>query len=428
MIYYSLLPSFHTYFHSFTDRNVFLSPCTIQTNDLQYANVSCDQRSWIRSSDTITELQIIRKNSTVPRRFVEKIPNVQFLIIRNNSLTSIDGMSICQWEQLQWIDADFNSLEKLKNGFLFFCKQLNQLLLHNNKIEEIASDAFIGLKSLRYLDLSSNQITYLDKNVFKPLKKLENLDLNTNRIQIIDLDLLRYNMLIGVLDLSNNDLKTNLSEILQMLDYLEVFSAENNPKLGNIDIRHLDSLKALNLGNVSLTSLFIPSNVKEVLLQNNQISQIFLEPGNTLSNLGLNGNCMTSLLLEGFFNNLESLSLRNNPIQLQSINDLSVVKIKTNYPSIDFLTISTIDDRIAEQMILEAEENQIDLAIGGYLFKDKRSLTNLRFSHFDSINFANYNQKFYITSSVEKYFTNKVKNLIVAPIRYPYVKKNRLSS
>ncbi|XP_031636153.1 leucine-rich repeat transmembrane neuronal protein 4-like [Contarinia nasturtii] len=336
VICYSLLPSFHTYFHSFTDRYVTISPCTIQADDLQYANVSCAQRPWLRSCASITELQIIGKNSTVPRRFVEKTPNVEFLRIRNNSLTSIDGMSICQWKQLRWIDADFNRLEKLKNGFLFFCKQLNQLLLHNNMIKGIASDAFIGLKSLRYLDLSSNQITYLDKNVFKPLKKLENLDLNTNRIQIIDLDLFRYNMLIGVLDLSNNDLKTNLSEILRRLDYLEVFSAENNPKLGNIDIRHLDSLKALNVGNVSLTSLFIPSNVEEVLVMNNQISQIFLEPDNTLSSLGLNGNCMTSLLLEGFFNNLESLSLRNNPIQLQSINDLSVVKIKKNIHRLHF--------------------------------------------------------------------------------------------
>ncbi|XP_031637641.1 leucine-rich repeat transmembrane neuronal protein 4-like isoform X2 [Contarinia nasturtii] len=405
VICYSLLPSFHTYLHRFVDRYVnFYMPCTIQADDLQYTNESCAPSPWIRGSDPITELQIICKNSTVPRSFLEKTPNVEFLRIRNNSLTSIDGMSICQWKRLQWIDADFNSLRKLTNGFLFFCKQLNQLLLHNNKIKEIASDAFIGLKSLRYLDLSSNQITYLDKNVFKPLKKLENLNLNTNRIQIIDIDLFRYNMLIGVLDLSNNDLKTIPSEIFQMLDYLEVFSADNNPKLGSIDIRHPDSLKVLNIANVSQTRVFIPSNVEEAFLNNNQISQIFVEPDNTLFILGLSGNCITSLLLEGSFNNLETLSLSNNPIQLQSI---SVVKIKTKYPSIKFLFIPTIDDRKAEQMILEAEENQIDLAVGGYSFDDIHSLTYLRFAHFDSINFENYNQKIYITSSVRKYFTNK---------------------
>lgn len=388
--------------------------CTIQADDLQCAYVSCAKGPWLRTCDEITELQIIGKSSTVPRHFVGETPEVIFLRIRNNSLTSIDGMSICQWKQLQCIDADFNSLGELTNGFLFFCKQLNQLLLHNNKIKGIASDAFIGLKKLRYLDLSSNQITYLDKNVFKPLKKLEHLNLNTNRIQIIDLDTFRHNMFIDHLDLSNNDLKTNLSEILQLLDYLEVFSATNNPKLGNIDIRHLDSLKELNMDNVSLTSLFIPSNVEQASLTDNQISQIFVEPNNTLITLSLSGNRMTSLLLEGSFNNLRSLSLRNNSIQLQSINDLSVVRIKTKYPSIESLCISTIDDRIAEQMILEAEENQIDLAISAYSFDDIHSLAYLRFAYFDSINFENYNQKVYITSSIRKYFTNHVKNLIVA--------------
>lgn len=108
--------------------------------------------------------------------------------------------------------------------------------------------------------------------------------------------------------------------------------------------------------------------MEQVFLSNNQISQLFIEPNNSLFSLGLSGNNMTSLLLEGSFNNLVSLSLVNNYIKLQSINDLSIIKIKTKYPSIQFLPISTIDDRLAEQMILEAEENQIDLANGGYSF------------------------------------------------------------
>ncbi|XP_031626121.1 relaxin receptor 1-like [Contarinia nasturtii] len=366
VICYSLLPLFHTYVHRFADRYVsFDEPCTIQADDLQYANESCTKNPWTiwNTFGEITELQIIGKNSTVPRRFVEKIPNVESLRIRNNSLTSIDGMSICQWKQLQWIDADFNSLGKLTNGFLFHCKQLNKLLLRNNKIKEIESDAFIGLKSLRYLDLSSNKLTYLDKNVFKQLKKLENLNLNTNRIQKIDFELFRYNMLIGVLSLSNNDLKTIPSELFLLLEYIEVFFANNNPMLGSIDMRHADSLKELSIANASLTKLFIPSNVQEVYLDNNQISQIFVEPNNTLVDLSLGGNRITSPLLEGNFNHLKRLSLHENPIPLQSINDLSVIRIKTKYPSITFLSIPTIDDRKAEKMILEAEENQIVFAI-----------------------------------------------------------------
>lgn len=388
-----------------------MNQCTIQADDLEYANETCAPRSF----DAITVLQIISKTIAVPRRFVERMPNVEHLMIRYNSLTSIDGLSICRWKRLKRMDADFNSLENLTSGFLFFCKQLNQLLLHNNEIKEIASDAFVGLKSLRSLNLSSNQITYLDKNVFKPLKKLENLNLSTNRIQSIDVDLFRYSLLISVLDLSKNDLKTIPTEVFELFDYLEVFYANDNPKLSSINIKYLDSLKELSIVNASLSRLFLPSNVQEVHLSNNQISQLFVEPDNTISILDLSKNCMADALLDGCFNNLTSLSLRDNSILSQSINDLSVVQIKTKYPSLRFFSIPPIDDRKAEQMILEAEENQIDLAIyGSPHYDDKDTLSQLRFDYFDGISFENYNQKLYVTSSIKQHFENKVTHLIVA--------------
>ena len=90
---------------------------------------------------------------------------------------------------------------------------------------------------------------------------------------------------------------------------------------------------------------------------NNQIIEISVEPNNKLFILSLCGNRITSLLLEGSFDNLNISTLCNNPIQLKSINDLSVVKIKIKYPSIGILSISTVDDTISEQIILEAEEN-----------------------------------------------------------------------
>lgn len=67
------------------------------------------------------------------------------------------------------------------------------------------------------------------------------------------MDLFRNNMLIGVLDLSTNDLKTIPSELFQILEYSEVFSVDDNPKLGSNDIRHPDSLKQLYIANASLT-------------------------------------------------------------------------------------------------------------------------------------------------------------------------------
>lgn len=300
--------------------------------------------------------------------------------------------------------ADYNSLEKLTSGFLFSCKRLNQLYLHNNKIKEIVSDAFIGLIWLQFLDLSSNQITYLDKNVFKPLKKLNNLNLKVNQIRIIDANLFRYNM-IGSLDLSNNNLKSIPSEIFQMLEYLEVFSANNNPNISSIGTKYLDSLKELNIDNLSLTTLFIPSNVEIVSASNNQLSQIVVEPDNRLTYLNLSGNCLTSPLLNGTFNKLRDLFLVENPIQ---INDLSVVKLKTKYPSTDSIYISNIDDEKAKQMILEAEENQIDLGISIHTV-DMLSATRLYFNRFDSIWSDQFNAnepKFHTTSPVKKYITN----------------------
>lgn len=44
----------------------------------------------------IRELQIVGKNIIVPKHFAEETREITYLSIRNNSLTSIDGMSMCQ--------------------------------------------------------------------------------------------------------------------------------------------------------------------------------------------------------------------------------------------------------------------------------------------------------------------------------------------
>lgn len=183
--------------------------CVIHADELQNPNNSY----CFRKMHHITQIAIAGKNITVPKAFVEQTKHVFSLEINFNGLSSIDGTSICEWSNLEFLQADSNNLEKLSSGILSNCRQLKILNLRNNKINEIASDAFVGLSSLEDLDLSSNQITFLDKNVFEPLKELDTLDLRENQIQIDSSQLFQYNSKLSSLSLYSNDLR-------YLLDYL----------------------------------------------------------------------------------------------------------------------------------------------------------------------------------------------------------------
>lgn len=374
--------------------------CILQADkDLEQLEKSdCFQKQYKYDDKKIHILKIEGKNFTIPPHLIEKTKELVELRMNNASLTYIDGMSICKWQYLEQIIAQFNDIEKLPSKFLYHCKQLIELKLKNNKINEIAGDSFDGLERLERLDLSSNQIQYLNENLFNSLKTLKALSLRRNQIQLIHPELFRCNLDLLDLILSENDIKTIPSESLIMLKKLTELKVCFNPNLKSIELNNLNHLDYLCISNTSLTTFIISPNVTGVGAQNSKITGLVVQPNNKLRELFLSNNYIESLMsIQGTdFDKLEILALDKNPI---TIKDVTVVEIKRKFPSVRAFTISasSIDEsREAQRMILEAEEIQIDIAI---TYDDINNKSHIYFKCFDDDLLF---EKVYTTSSLKK--------------------------
>ncbi|XP_031622210.1 relaxin receptor 1-like isoform X2 [Contarinia nasturtii] len=350
----------------------------------------------------ITQIAIAGKNIMVPKAFVEQTKDVYSLEINFNGLSSIDGTSICEWPKLEFLHADSNNLEKLSSGILSNCQQLTNLNLQNNKINEIASDAFFGLSSLKYLDLSSNQIKFLDKNVFEHLKVLEELDLRENQIQIDSSQLFQYNSDLRFLSLYSNDLRYIPVGLFDNLNKLEYLFISNNPNLKSniIDLKHFDALDELMIDFTSVATLILPLNVRKVYASNSQLSRVVVQPNSQLVKLDINNTLIHNFdnFINGTLTKLENLCIT------LSLNDISIVEIKTKFPSIKCIGIlgasSDNIDEETQRLILEAEQNKIDFAI---THDDTFSRTYLYFNDFD---YYTVYKKLNSTSSLKHTFLN----------------------
>lgn len=359
--------------------------------------------SWwactIKANDETGSMRTIGKRFKKPLNFVQKAGGLNSLDIKNTNLSSIDGTSICESRPLEQLFAEFNSLTKLSSGFLSQCENLIILRLENNKISEIATDAFIGLLNLKVLDLSSNQIEFLDRNVFKPLKNLITLYLESNQIQMIDSVLFQHNRKLISLNLHDNCIIDFPHGSLLMQQNLKFLYIRNNQNLSSIGTEYLDSLINLDVVNTSLTTLFLPSTLEWVDARNSQISGIFVRSNSQLERLHLENNRISDFrFINGTLNKLKYLNLVQNSIQLD---DISILEIKTKFPEISVITISHngIDDEEAQRMILEAEKNQIDLAITHNSMHNETNLYFNRFEHY--VIFS----KLYTTTSLKQFFS-----------------------
>lgn len=335
--------------------------CVIHSDELQNPNNSYCFRHGCHS---LNQMAIAGKHIMIPKAFIEQTKGVFSLEINFNGLSSIDGTAICEWPTLEILLADSNNLEKLSSGILSNCRQLRILTLQENKINEIASDALVGLSSLEYLNLSSNQITFLDENVFKPLKKLNSLNLRENHIQIDSSHLFHYNSELLSVCLASNDLRYIPIGLFDNLIKLKGLYISNNPNLkSSIDLKHFDALNYLMIDSTSVSTLILPLNMRFVYARNSQLSRIVVQPNSQLVTLKIDNTLIHNFdnFINGSLTKLENLHIT------LPLKEISIVEIKTKFPSLKCLVIvgATSDyiEEEAKRITLEAQQNMIDFAI-----------------------------------------------------------------
>lgn len=259
--------------------------------------------------------------------------------------------------------------------------------LDEKNISKIAEDAFDKWTFLTHLHLSNNKIVNLHKNTFEPLKELTYLNLGHNLIEVIDSDLFYYNSKIDYINLENNNIKIIGGGAFRMNPLLSTVSILKNPRLKRIDLTdflrengmHWEYL-IIDLRNCGLEEIFIPMNVDIINVNDNQITSINAHPKNKLRILSLQNNNLTSiahlelpflenLFIKGNFLELSDVygfkKLINLHIGLDQMQNISVVEIRKNLPSLRNFFLPAMKTKQEKQIRNDCKQYNIDCWVKG---------------------------------------------------------------
>ncbi|XP_066248274.1 chaoptin [Euwallacea similis] len=177
------------------------------------------------------------------------------------------------------LDISFNNISVIAKQFFRPVEiSLTNLHLGHNKIMNASRDVFGNMPHLQTLDLSRNTIYELDFDIFRNTKKLQVLDVSYNRLTDVPNDVFRYLSSLRMVDISHNRLRTVADNL---------FREEG---LERLDLSHN-------------------------LLSKMPLSALATAPAQTLCELDLSGNLISSLShggLLGRFKKLNFLDLSYN--------------------------------------------------------------------------------------------------------------------
>lgn len=288
--------------------------------------------------------------------------NLRYLGLASNQMTSLPKSVFAPLRKLQNLDISSNTLEDIDGAFPNMQK-MSQMYLSSNNLNRLTHDTFRGMSRLQYLDLANNNISQIDAEAFHDLTSLQHIILRENPIENAD-HLFVENSNLKTVDLAN----TQLQSVPQVLPLgLETLHLEQNSivsirrdalgsytKLRNIllienklasiedgtfgDMTQLAELW-LNVNNLQQIPVGLPTGLRQLHLDNNEVSAINSNgfPANSLlETLSLQTNAITGLSSESFNNlaSLQTLYLGGNRI--------SVLTNRTFSPLANLQTLSLL--------------------------------------------------------------------------------------
>ncbi|KHC71979.1 adenylate cyclase [Candida albicans SC5314] len=215
------------------------------------------------------------KITAFPAEFVEKVPNIEKLVLDKNHLVSLPN-ELCQLSKLVSLSVHANNLQSLPAniGDLRFLKYLD---LHSNNLKSLP-DQIWDLCHLTSLNVASNNLTSFPKAPYSVVKRLSSslvdvhlessqtlsladslliLILSDNRLSDDCFDEISFLIALKSLNVSYNDLIEIPQGTLSRLTRLNELYLSGNEltTLPADDLEVLKSLKLLYMNNNKLVSL-----------------------------------------------------------------------------------------------------------------------------------------------------------------------------
>ncbi|XP_051172992.1 uncharacterized protein LOC127289229, partial [Leptopilina boulardi] len=325
----------------------------------------------------------------IPKLFFEKFPNLTFLNIANNYISTYDLFRIEPCEKLETLIMDDNSKNEyqyksnLENYNRF--PNLKQLYLRSNQIKSLGQalrfynfpklthlylsrntektgslqDSVVNIpKFLLYLEIEDNGICRFNGTIFKNITQLH---IGGNQFFSLGSSL-QYNSYLNIKNMTNLKILTATRCDMRKINN-DAFDGVKNLEKLNLSINFIDEiidntfkkLTTLKIISMSYNRLKkIPKemslkNLKQLFLNYNFIDTIeknSLDNSHNLEKLYLRGNRIKTIEINSFQNlvKLTNLDLRENEIHTFYINWASNLKnlhnlnlINNNISSIEFL-------------------------------------------------------------------------------------------
>ncbi|XP_055911459.1 insulin-like growth factor-binding protein complex acid labile subunit [Eupeodes corollae] len=297
------------------------------------------------------------------------------------------------------------------------------------EILDITRNTFASANSLSYLNMSNNNITTIGTSVFNGANSLIRIDLSRNAIKDVNEFSFRGLPKVDKIVLSYNKISNLSKDIFVENQYLEVIALDNN-LLGSLDpevFSRLRRIREINLSNNQLLSLH-PSTfqmaygIETLLLSGNKLTDFNLEDKNILLRLHLDGNQLTSLVINSTkvvraenntissitalnANFLEKLVLgRNNFTDISNITNItSLLVLDLSYNQIGPLNITSFEKlrRLKELYLRSTNISQISFG----MFSKQTALETLDLS-FNNLTDLNLNIFFPYMSKIKNFYVD----------------------
>lgn len=272
------------------------------------------------------QLTCINVNSDFFQNFKYELNGTHWLRCNNCSLELLDEntFDIPRKNNISFIDLSSSGIQILKKFAFGKFFLLKMLVLRNNSIDTMDTMSFNGVKRLVQLDLSSNCLRIITNNLFSDLENLDVLNLNMNNIFYIQPEAFTNLINLKYLYLNHNCMTKLEAKIFKHLANLKILYLEYN-QIEEIHPNAFDNLKNLNL-------LYMNNNSINFLVQYN------FKPLVSLLDLQLRNNNLTEIQTSAFNGmiNLRSLYLGRNhlfiirPYGLVGLDNLEILDLMEN--------------------------------------------------------------------------------------------------
>ncbi|XP_063702786.1 protein slit [Culicoides brevitarsis] len=217
------------------------------------------------------------------------------------------------------LDLSYNQFKELP---LLEGDELSFLDASYNEIEKLVENNFARISNLVHLDLSNNHLAEIDKNSFSALSKLTELNLANNMLHILPEQLFSPLQSLSFLTLSGN---IGLNETFSQVGIDLFLKLGVTPTLNKLEIERCN-LTRIDLGRGSWLS--------EVYLANNLITNLKEMPSR-IRILDFSNNNIERLS-ELFFSEMINLEM----ILLQDMPELTTVEAKSFFPLLNLKHVS----------------------------------------------------------------------------------------